>query len=542
MTDPEELLAAMEAAAPGANGTDPLIASGLAALQEGADLGAVAPCLQRFARHVWADALTRRVDRNRAIGWLKHIKVVDAAGLVDAALPLPVASAANAQGQAVAFADPTPWPDAVDGAQLLKDLQAFTARFLSLPDGASVLLAAFVLYSYAAEAFDAAPYIVAHSPAPQCGKTRLLEVIELLVRRAWRTIAPSTAVLFRVLEESTPTLLLDEAEVVQGRGDAAGDVRALLQAGYRRGAVIPRCVGEANDVRNFRVFGPKVFALIGELPAALFDRCIRVEMQRRARGERLARFYARRLEPEALALRQRARRWADDHRDALATADAPTLAFLDERAEEVWGPLVAVGQIAGGTWAAQLIGAAKALSGTRESQNLGIELLADILSVFHTARCDRLSSDDLVAALVVLEGRPWPELGRQQKPLSKAKLARLLAPFGITPTSDGGTRGYKVTYFLPVWSRYLCSEPSNCQKARDLATKWLTPAEFEGGGWNSKVSVEKPHGDSFPDGLTVQTQGGPGPEDTPEPDPEGILFAPELDADEVARAALREGA
>src|SRR5207253_10292442 len=137
-------------------------------------------------------------------------------------------------------------------------------RFLDLPPGADVLLAAFAVSTYAVEAFSAATYIVVHSPAPQCGKTRLLEILELLVRRPWFTIVPSTAVLFRVLEQFTPTLLPDEAEVVHGRGDAAGDVRALLQSGYRRGAFVPRCVGEANEVRTFRVFGPKVFALIGE--------------------------------------------------------------------------------------------------------------------------------------------------------------------------------------------------------------------------------------------------------------------------------------
>src|SRR3989454_6885730 len=192
-----------------------------------------------------------------------------------------------------------------------------------------------------------------------------------------RTIVPSTAVLFRVLEQSAPTLLLDEAEVVNGRGDAAADVRALLQSGYRLGAFVPRCVGEANEVRNFRVFGPKVFALIGQLPPALFDRCIPVEMQRRPRAAQLARFRPLRLAAEALALRRAARRWVSDHAGELAEADPPPLDALDERPQEVWGPLFAIGQVAGGGWYERLKTAALAGSGGREAGSVGVTRLAD---------------------------------------------------------------------------------------------------------------------------------------------------------------------
>src|SRR5439155_2508502 len=115
--------------------------------------------------------------------------------------------------------------------------------------------------------------------------------------------------------------------------------KALLQSGYRRGAFVPRCVGEANEVRNFRVFGPKVFALIGQLPPALFDRCIPMEMQRRPRAAQLARFRPLRLGAETLELLRAARRWVSDRAQALAAADPPSLDGLDERQQEVWDPL-----------------------------------------------------------------------------------------------------------------------------------------------------------------------------------------------------------
>jgi Protein of unknown function (DUF3631)/SWIM zinc finger len=403
------------------------------------------------------DALNRATIRSMLLDLLKEKRVSGATDLVDAALRTKE-RAAGLQGQAVAFSDPEPSPEPVDGAALLERLREFAGRFLGLPPGADVLFSAFAVYSYVTDVFAAATYIVLHSPAPQCGKTRALEVLSLLVRRPWLTIVPSTAVLFRVLEQSRPTLLLDEAEIVSGRGDAAADVCALLQSGYRRGAFVPRCVGEANEVRNFQVFGPKVFALIGELPPALFDRCIRVEMQRRTRDDKLPRFRPARLEAEALALRGAARRWAEDSRDALAQVEVPPLECLSERAEEVWEPLFAVGLVAGGRWFERLREAAKQLSGGRTTTSVGVDLLADIRAIFTARGVDRLASADLAMTLNELEGHRWADWYRG-KGMTANGIARLLRDFGVQPGTvrmgEATAKGYRKEQLEAVWSQYI---------------------------------------------------------------------------------------
>ena len=452
--------------------------------------------------------------------------VPDARRLVDAAFAERekpgTPGATDVQGQVVAFADPEPWLDPVDGAELLEALQGFAGRFLALPRGADALFPAFVVATYASEIFPVAPYLVVHSPAPQCGKTRALEVLELLVRRPWRTIVPSTAVLFRVLEQSAPTLLLDEAEVVQGRGDAAADVRALLQSGYRRGALVPRCVGDSNEVRNFRVFGPKVFALIGQLPAALFDRCIPVEMQRRPRGERGERFRPTRLEPEALALRRMARRWVRDQAGALAAADPVPLDALDERQQEVWDPLFAIGLVAGGGWYERLQTAAVAVSSGREAGSLGLTLLADLHLVFGERLW--LASADAVQALNALEGRPWADWNRG-KGLTPNALARQLKPFGAAPTvtwqGEQQVRGYKREAFEAPWAAYLHPEPSHRHNPSNDATNWPSGNRHTNPPVTVADSPDNPHGDWISDGVTVESAGGPGLEaDIPLFDPD----------------------
>src|SRR5262249_21397490 len=74
---------------------------------------------------------------------------------------------------------------------------------------------------------------------------RALEITELLVPRPVSAINVSAAFLIRIVaaEEGLPTILFDEADATFGSKakDSNEDVRALLNAGYRRGATVGRC-------------------------------------------------------------------------------------------------------------------------------------------------------------------------------------------------------------------------------------------------------------------------------------------------------------
>jgi hypothetical protein len=98
------------------------------------------------------------------------------------------------------------------------------------------------------------------------------------------------------------------------------------------------------------------------------------------------------------------------------------------------------------------------------TQSHSEQLLADIRDAIAEKNADRLSSDDLVAYLVRLEGRPWPEFGRSRKPLTKNGLAARLRPFKIRPRSirldDIRTpKGYHRRAFQDAFSRYLSLSP-----------------------------------------------------------------------------------
>src|SRR3989442_463464 len=305
-----------------------------------------------------------------------------------------------------------------------------------LPTDAAECLAAFTLLTYGVDALDVVPYLAVLSPTLRAGKSRLLGLLRLVVWRPSLTTAATGPALYRKIERVHPTLLLDEAETVRRHGDAADVVRALLQAGYQRGVQVTRCVGEHFEDHDFDIFGPKVFALIGRLGGALLDRCIVPPLRGKRAGEmvgRLTRRERRELAPRAQALVRRCRRWAADQRAALEQCEPPLPADLDDRAAELWEPLLAIGVLAGGAWPQRLAAAASHLSGNRDDESVGTELVADIHAVLSERGVTEIASVALAQALVEREGRPWAEWTKYEKPLTANGLARLLRDFCIAP-------------------------------------------------------------------------------------------------------------
>ena len=199
-------------------------------------------------------------------------------------------------------AEPPPNPRA---GQIVADVEHYVRRFCVLPDAAYLPIAVWAIATHSANAFDCFPYLALFSPAKRCGKTRVLEVLEQVVYRAWRGTAPTAAALFRMMAEG-PTLLLDEVEIfnTKNKSESNQTILAIINAGHRKGATIPRCDGAKNELKHFPVYGPKAFTAIGRLPDTLTDRSIKVTMQRRAAEQRIERFLLARAAADAMPLRE----------------------------------------------------------------------------------------------------------------------------------------------------------------------------------------------------------------------------------------------
>jgi putative DNA primase/helicase len=265
-----------------------------------------------------------------------------------------------------------------------------------------------------------------------------------------------------VIESAQPTLLIDEADSFARDNE---ELRGILNSGHTRDAAfVIRTEGDDHEPRRFSTWGAMAVAGIGRLPPTWIDRSVIIALKRKTRAEkveRLTREHRAALEP----LARMAARWAADYANVLESADPVMPDFSSDRATDNWRVLIAIADAAGGAWPERARKAAIDLNAARETddEGLGVLLLADLRDLFDERHTDRLASADIVATLVARDDRPWAELGKAHRPLTKAGLARLLRPFGIAPDSirigDETPKGYLQKQFDDAFSRYLATFP-----------------------------------------------------------------------------------
>ena len=232
-------------------------------------------------------------------------------------------------------------------AVLLDDVRTFIRRFVVLDDHQAVAVTLWVAHTHVFEVFGCTPYLAISSSEKRSGKTRLLEVLELLVREPLPTANISDAALFRVIDDRQPTLLCDEVDAIFGKKSQRDELRGIINAGYRRGATTHRMGGSNNtSLQTFSVYCPKAFAGIGDcLPETVSDRAIPIRLKRRTRGQTVERFRLREVAPEGHGLRDRLDEWLGRQRDYLAESRPALPDELDDRAQDVWEPLLAVADL-----------------------------------------------------------------------------------------------------------------------------------------------------------------------------------------------------
>ncbi|MBN1443107.1 MAG: DUF3631 domain-containing protein [Planctomycetes bacterium] len=412
------------------------------------------------------DDLRRAVVRAEAIRRLSASGVRRAASMVDAALRGASGDASASGGAAhdcVLFEEVEPWPEPVDGAQLLDVLAREARRHLVLPGGAAEALAIWILFTHVHDAFTISPRLAITSPEKRCGKTRTLELLQAAVHRPLSASNISCAAVYRSVERYRPTLLIDEADTFLRRGD---ELRGVLNSGHNRAAAfVMRIGGDDHEPRIFSTWSPVAIALIGRLPSTLDDRSIEIVMQRRLAGERVARRRSGDLRDRLADARRRCVRWAADAIDDLRRIDPREPPELDDRAADNWRPLLAVADRAGGPWPERARAAALILSARRteaDDGSLSLMLLADLRDLFHRRTADRLRTEEIIAELTSRDERPWPESRKDGKPLNARQLAALLRPYGVrsrqfrrNDPSRAPTQGYVRRDLEQVFLRYL---------------------------------------------------------------------------------------
>ena len=243
-----------------------------------------------------------------------------------------------------------------------------------------------------------------------------------------------------------------------------------MNAGYKRGASIPRCVGPKHEVTRFDVYCAVALAGLGNLPETIMSRSIIIRMRRRAPGEKVEPLRTRIHEKDGHDLRDRLENWANSvgKNDGDQFPEMPE--GIVDRPAEVWEPLLIVADMATGVWPRLAREACSALCKVAQDRraSLGVRLLADLRTVFgqdiamhtqtvlqkligevHESDEDRRLDDDA----------PWADL--RGKPLGKRGLASMLRQYDVHPqkvTVDGTSlQGYRREHLWDAWQRYLPS-------------------------------------------------------------------------------------
>jgi hypothetical protein len=349
-----------------------------------------------------------------------------------------------------------------DLALSLDDVAAYTRRYVVLSEPQLTAVTLWIAHTHAIDAAEQSPYLSVTSAVKESGKSRVLEVCDFLAARPWKVIGPSEAVVFRKIDRDRVTLLLDEIDTIWNNspGDNHEGLRAILNAGNRRGTRVPRCAGpQGAQLVEFNVFGPKALAGIGRLPETVAGRAIQIRLRKKTPTESVDRFRIREAreaaEPIAISLASIIEQLVPE----LTEARPELPDELSDRAQDGWEPLLAIADAAGGDWPARARTAAIELSaGVVEDDNMALRLLADVRRVFDASGADRLATAALIDGLAADEEAPWATWHRGER-IGARGLSTLLRPFDVHPKAvrigTSTPRGYLREAFEDAWLRYL---------------------------------------------------------------------------------------
>ncbi|MGE2731411.1 DUF3631 domain-containing protein [Mycolicibacterium vaccae] len=346
---------------------------------------------------------------------------------------------------------------ASDGCQTLNEVEHFLSRFIAYPnDHARHAHTLWLAHTWRMDEWESTPRLAFMSAEKGSGKTRALEVSQFLVPRGIRVSQASTGyILAKISDDPPATLFYDEIDTVYGsRAKGNEDLRALLNAGHRRGATAGRGTWENGvlDGQEYSAYCAVALAGLGNLPDTVADRAVVIHMKKRKRTERVEPWRQRTNGSEAVALGGRLESWM-----ATVNLILPDQMPVEDRAADVWEALVMVADAAGGHWPDRARKAAIAFTATDEKVSVGVQLLGDLRVAFGSD--GKLTTEQILSSLSDLEEGRWRYFHSDGESFNARDLSNHLRPFGIRPVDlwiDGrNLKGYKADDLRDSWERYL---------------------------------------------------------------------------------------
>jgi hypothetical protein len=343
---------------------------------------------------------------------------------------------------------------------ILDEVEHGIRRYCILPqDEAYDAVTLWDAATHAQPAWETATRLVIKAPEKQCGKSRLLDMVDAMSFRPMMAASMSPAALIASIDEDEPpTILMDEVDTIFTGAGSNESLRGLLNAGHQRGRPYVR-VRNGHRVEQ-PTYAMAALAGIGDMPGTIEDRAVVINMRRRGPGEHVDPYRRKRDEAPLRSLGFHLSAWVRENMDYLAEHNPVNP--LEDRAADNWEPLLSIADLAGGSWPDRARRAAVALdraAAETRAASKGEKLLSDLRTIFAALRIageTKIRSQDLIDALRRKDPENWQDM---EAPL----LARMLHPYGVKPKVmripgvDGTPHGYEASMFTDTFARYLKS-------------------------------------------------------------------------------------
>jgi Protein of unknown function (DUF3631) len=316
-----------------------------------------------------------------------------------------------------------------------------------------------------------------------------------------------------------PTILFDEIDTIFGpKAKENEEIRGLLNAGHRKGAVAGRCVvrGKTVTTEEISAYCAVALAGLGWLPDTILTRSIIVRMRRRAPHEKVTPFRRKVYASEGHKLRDQLATWAAKSIRDMAEARPVMPDGIEDRNADVWEAPFAIADAAAEHWPKRARVAAVALVAAMAERepSLGIRLLSDLRDI--RGQTEQMTTAVILDRLHSIQEAPWNDL--KGKPLNDRGLAYRLREYGVKSRTlnlggENRAKGYVWEDLHDAWQRYLPPLPSAAERSVTNVTSVPEP-DFQGSivtdGTDAERSGTDEEGEENPDDYSTVTHGTDG--------------------------------
>jgi hypothetical protein len=164
-----------------------------------------------------------------------------------------------------------------DGLTVFKEIKEQYLYQLDIQEWCATLMALWTMMTHMYQIWNSIPYFFFLAERGS-GKSTALYVMSVLSSMGQYWVSPRPSPLFRAVDILQPTLFLDETEMLNE--DDQAEINNLLNAGYQKGAKVPRTNTEKMVVEFFDAYCPKALASTTPPNPTLESRCLKIPLNR----------------------------------------------------------------------------------------------------------------------------------------------------------------------------------------------------------------------------------------------------------------------